>query len=96
MKFLCAYIIQVRCLVVVSKSTFPKARGLVIVQMFVELSFHLVARSNTHREIFSKFYFIKPKSDGIYHFPIDLEHKRTRPFAVPNQPENGEYNLISV
>ena len=36
----------------------------------------------THREIFLKSYYIKPKSDSIYHFPIDLE--------------NGRYNLISV
>ena len=27
----------------------------------------------THREIVSKPYQIKPKSDCIYHFPIDLE-----------------------
>ena len=31
----------------------------------------------THREIFSKSYKIKPKSDCIYHFPIDLGTKRT-------------------
>ena len=35
----------------------------------------------THRKIFSKSYLFKPKSDCIYHFPIDLE--------------NGKYNLIS-
>ena len=44
----------------------------------------------------AKSYYIKPKSDCIYHFPIDLKHKETRPFAVPNQSENGKYNLISV
>ena len=37
--------------------------------------------STTHGEIFSKSYQIKPKSDCIYHAPIDLDHKRTRPFA---------------
>ena len=32
----------------------------------------------THREIFSKSYWIKPKSDCIYQFPINLEQsKRT-------------------
>ena len=50
---------------------------------------------HTHREIFSKSCWINPKSDCIHHFPIDLEHKRTRPFAVPNQSENRKYNLIS-
>ena len=29
----------------------------------------------THREIFSKSYQIKPKSDCIYHTPIDLEQQ---------------------
>ena len=29
----------------------------------------------THKEIFLKSYQIKPKSDCIYHFPIDLETK---------------------
>ena len=48
-----------------------------------------------HREIFSKSYQIKPKSDCIYHFPIDLEPNGC-PFAVSNQSENGKYNLISV
>ena len=28
---------------------------------------------STHREIFSKFYQIKPKPDCFYHFPIDLD-----------------------
>ena len=31
---------------------------------------------STHREIFSESYWIKPKSDCIYHFPIDLEQNR--------------------
>ena len=35
----------------------------------------------THRENFSKFYQINPKSDCFYHAPIDLEHKRTCPFV---------------
>ena len=34
----------------------------------------------THREIFLKSYQIKPISDCIYHFPIDLEPNR-RPFC---------------
>ena len=52
-------------------------------------------RTTTHREIFSKYHLIKPKSDCSYHFPIDFEPNR-RPFAVPNLSENGKYNLISV
>ena len=36
-----------------------------------------------------------PKSDGIYHFPIDLEPNGC-PFAVPNQSVHDKYNLISV
>ena len=34
----------------------------------------------THREIFSKSYEIKPKSDCVYPFPIDLE-PNGRPFG---------------
>ena len=37
---------------------------------------------STHREI-------KPKSDCIYHAPIDLE-PNGRPFTVPNQSESGK------
>ena len=37
-----------------------------------------------------KSYHIKPKSDCIYHAPIDLE-PNGRPFGS----ENGKYNLIS-
>ena len=33
----------------------------------------LMRRLCTHREIFSKYYSIKPKLDCIYHAPIDLE-----------------------
>ena len=33
------------------------------------------AGETTHREIFSKSYQIKPKSDCIYHAPIDLEQQ---------------------
>ena len=32
----------------------------------------LIGIPNTHREIFSKYFQIKPKSDSFYHFPIDL------------------------
>jgi len=32
------------------------------------------------------------KSDCIYHAPIDCSNA---PFGVPNQSENGKYNLIS-
>ena len=39
-----------------------------------------VVREAAHREIFSKSYEINPKSDCIYHFPIDLDPK-IRPFA---------------
>ena len=35
------------------------------------------------------------KSDYSYHFLNNLE-SYGRPFGVPNQSENGEYNLISV
>ena len=48
-----------------------------------------------HREIFSKSYQIKPESDCIHHFPIDLEPNE-RPLAVLNQSKNGKYNLILV
>ena len=54
-----------------------------------------VRLSSTHRENFLKSYKIKPKSDCIYHFPIDLEangHIR----LVPSQSVHGKYNLISV
>ena len=50
----------------------------------------------THREIFSKSYQIKQKSDCIYRVQVDFEHKQTRPFAVPNQSVHGKYNLISI
>ena len=52
-------------------------------------------KCHTHGEIFSKSCQIKPKSDCIYHFPIDLE-PNGRPFAVPNQSGNGKYNRILV
>ena len=45
--------------------------------------------NSTHREIFSK-------SNCIYNFPNNLEPNGHCPFAVPNQSENGKYNLISV
>ena len=51
-----------------------------------------------HREIFLKSYQIKPKSECIYHFPIDLE-LNGRPFGSLDciyQPEKDKYNLISV
>ena len=41
-----------------------------------------------HREIFSKSCQTKPKSDCIYHFPIDLETKGHR--LVPNQSKTGK------
>ena len=48
-------------------------------------------RTHAHTEIFSKSYQIKPKSDCIYHFPIDLEQQTESvpSFAVSNQSENG-------
>ena len=52
--------------------------------------------TSSYREIFSKYYSINPESDCIDHAPIDLETNGECPFAVPNQPENGKYNLISV
>ena len=48
--------------------------------IFVLKSVQLVP--HTHWGIFSKSYHIRPNSDCIYYFPIDLE--------------NGKYNLISV
>ena len=48
---------------------------------FKRLFVNLLCRPElTHREIFSKSYQIKLKSDCIYHFPIDLE-LNGRPFA---------------
>ena len=38
------------------------------------------ACGGTHREIFSESYSLKPKSDCIYHFLIDLE-PNVRPFG---------------
>ena len=38
-----------------------------------------VLACTAHREIFSKSYSINPKSDCIYHFPIDLD-----PNGCPN------------
>ena len=37
------------------------------------MMFHSRLLFSTHREIFSKSYLIKPKSDCIYHAPIELE-----------------------
>ena len=39
-----------------------------------------ILNTTTHREAFSKSYYIDPKSDCIYHFPIDLE-LNARPFG---------------
>ena len=36
---------------------------------------------STHREVFSKSCYIKPKSPCIYHFPIDLEPIGHCPFG---------------
>ena len=52
--------------------------------------------ASTYREIFSKFYQIKPKSDCIYHAPIDLEPYGGSLFAVLYQSVRGKYNQISV
>ena len=49
----------------------------------------------TLAEVVRKSYWIELKSDCIHHFPIDLEPNGL-PFAVPNQSENGKYNLISA
>ena len=51
--------------------------------------------TSTHREIFSKSYQIKSKSDCIHHAPVDLEYQ-TNVHLYLNQSENGKYNLISV
>ena len=48
----------------------------------------------THREIFSKSYWIKQESDCIYYFSIDWN--QTDISLVLNKLENGKYNLISV
>ena len=47
------------------------------------------------RKIFSKSYKNNPKSDCIYHYPIDLE-QQTDVRLLPNQSVHGKYNLISV
>ena len=47
-----------------------------------------------HRDFFSKSYQIKPKSDCIYHFPIDLEQKCSLSACARNQSVHGKYNLI--
>ena len=49
-------------------------------------SFSSVAYLELHTE---KSYQIKPKSDCIYHAPIDLKANGHCPFAVPSQSENG-------
>ena len=54
------------------------------------------SQQRAHTENFSESYYIKPKSDCIYHFPIDLEPNGPCLLAVPNESENGIYNLISV
>ena len=41
----------------------------------------------THRDILSKSYSIKSKSDCIYHFPIDLE-LNGRPFQINRKMAN--------
>ena len=38
-----------------------------------------------HKEIFSKSYWIKPKSDCIYYFVVWFGTANGRPFVVPNQ-----------
>ena len=50
--------------------------------IYIYMCIYTKKDTRTHREMFSKFYSIKPKSDCIYHFP--------------NQSENGKYNLIST
>ena len=60
----------------------------------VQESSPIMLRSATHREIFSKSYSINPKSDCIYHFPIDLDLNK-RPFGSKSNG-NVKYNLISV
>ena len=37
---------------------------------------------------------IKPESDCIQHFPIDSEQQTDTVRLVPNQSENGKYNVI--
>ena len=59
------------------------------------LGFYLSAAA-TRREIFSNSHWIEPKSDCIYHAPINLETSGCSPFGVSNQLENGKFNLISV
>jgi len=54
------------------------------------IDLHMAA---THIELFSKSYQINLKSDCIYH--IRLIWNQTDVRLVPNQSENGKYNLIS-
>jgi len=45
----------------------------------------------THREIFWESCWLKPKSDCIYRFPVDLD-----PYGSPfGSKSNGKYSLIS-
>ena len=53
------------------------------------LSFH----KNTSREM-QEYWYRFLESECIYHAPIDLE-QQTDVRLVPNQSENGKYNLIS-
>ena len=50
--------------------------SLAISVQFVEAQFNVNDLASAHSEIFSKFYQIKPKSNFIYLFPIDLEPNR--------------------
>ena len=49
--------------------------------------------SLSHGELDSESRQIKPKSDGIYYFLIDLEMEFR---LAPNQSGNGKYNMILV
>ena len=53
-----------------------------------------VVSEHAHREIFSKSYHIKTKSDLITIFLDWFGTANGQPSAVPNQSENGKYNLI--
>ena len=50
----------------------------------------------TQRNIFQILHYIKPKSDCIYHAPIDLEQQTdtVRLLYQINQSVHGKYNLI--
>ena len=76
------------------RTEFAEISARICRQKFFRHVFVVIQTACAHREIFSKSYWINPKSDFIYHFPVDLEPNRHS--LVPNQAENSKKNPISV